>query len=160
MTPSPDRDKAGDLPSPLSMERAMTRREFRRHSTEAEKKLWNLLRSRSLAKYKFRRQHPIGIFVADFCCLEKRLVIELDGSVHQTRKAEDVKRTHLLEDKGFQVIRFWNSDVISNPEHVSSVINKALGSIHRSVSGKRAAIYSWTSPLHIQGRGDRGEGGI
>src|SRR5882672_4334097 len=92
VTPSPDRDRAGDLPSPLSMARAMTRRAFRRNSTEAEKKLWSLLRSRTLQKYKFRRQPPIGLFVSDFCCLEKRLVIELDGEVHKSLKAEDAQR--------------------------------------------------------------------
>ena len=161
MTPSPDRETTGDLPSPLSRARAKRylRREFRRHATESEQKLWSLLRSRTIKKYKFRRQHPIGGYIVDFCCLEKRLVIELDGEIHKSQIAEDAHRTRAIQDRGFHMLRFRNENVISQPKNVVETINITLTSIQRTVSTERARLYSWNSPLHTQGRGGRGEGG-
>jgi very-short-patch-repair endonuclease len=133
-------------------------RELRRQSTETENLLWSLLRSRKLRRYKFRRQHAIGQFIADFCCLEKRLIIELDGEIHRSQATEDAKRTALLEENGYRVLRFWNSEVKKKSEEVLQQILTALDAIPGRVTSRRSVLYSWTAPLHIQGRGDGGEG--
>ena len=86
-------------------------RELRRNLTEAEGRLWSRLRNRQLGGLKFRRQHPIGPFIADFYCAEYRLVIEIDGDIHETQTEQDLARTMQFEDHGFRVIRFRNSQV-------------------------------------------------
>ena len=85
------------------------------------------MRNRQLDGHKFRRQHPIGIFVADFVCIERRLIIELDGGQHAD-SADDARRTAWLEDHGWRVIRFWNNDVLTGTEGVLEVILQALRS--------------------------------
>src|SRR6266700_664217 len=87
-------------------------KKLRKDQTDTEKKLWGLLRSRQLAGYKFRRQRVIGSYIVDLCCLTPKLVIELDGGQHQENKAYDEKRTSFLIAQGFQVIRFWDNDVL------------------------------------------------
>ena len=101
-------------------------RTLRRQPTEAEKCLWVVLRSRQFMEYKFRRQHPVGAYIADFCCLEKRLVIELDGGQHMQRVQQDQHRTLFLNQKGFQVIRFWDHEVLSNTEGVLAAVERCL----------------------------------
>ena len=91
-------------------------RELRGTQTGAERVLWNALRNRQVLNLKFRRQHPIGNYIADFCCIEKGLIIELDGSQHAERAAQDEERTKWLKEHGFQVLRFWNHEVTPNPE--------------------------------------------
>jgi adenine-specific DNA-methyltransferase len=91
-------------------------RELRRMQTDAEGALWNVLRDRQVLNLKFRRQHPIGNYIADFCCIEKALIIELDGSQHLERVAQDEERTTWLTAHGFEVLRFWNHEVTPNPE--------------------------------------------
>jgi adenine-specific DNA-methyltransferase len=93
-------------------------RELRRTQTDAERKLWNVLRDRQLLNLKFRRQHPIGNYIADFCCIEKGLIIELDGSQHVERAAYDEERTKWLNSQGFQVLRFPNDEVLRATEGV------------------------------------------
>src|SRR5712691_5159459 len=88
------------------------RRKLRREQTDAERKLWSLLRSRQLDRYKFRRQHPIGPYVTDFCCLERHLVIELDGSQHAEQVGLDEKRTQFLQRMGFRILRIWDNDLL------------------------------------------------
>jgi very-short-patch-repair endonuclease len=95
---------------------------LRRQLTDAEKKLWSLLRSRQLEKFKFRRQCPIDHYIADFVCLERRLILELDGGQHGSTQTYDAKRTAYLESQGFHVVRFWNNDVLGNPEGVVEII--------------------------------------
>lgn len=95
-------------------------RENRKNQTEAEEKLWEYVRNRALG-YKFRRQHSIGKFIADFACIEKKLVIEVDGPTHDYQKQEDAERTKAIESSGFKVIRFSNDDVIND---IASVLNK------------------------------------
>src|SRR3954466_9793790 len=85
-------------------------RKLRRDMTDAELRLWSCLRDRRMQGYKFRRQHPYGDFVLDFVCLEKKLVIEVDGGQHAD-SLSDEKRTKVLNQAGFKVIRFWNNDV-------------------------------------------------
>ena len=103
-------------------------RALRRDQTDAERKLWRLLHSRRFDGAKFRRNHPIGNFFADFCCLKARLVIELDGGQHaeETQAAYDRRRTEHLRSRGFKVIRFWNEEILKEPERVLEQIYGAL----------------------------------
>jgi very-short-patch-repair endonuclease len=100
-------------------------RTLRKSMTRAEKLLWSALRANQLG-VAFRRQHPIGQFVADFCCVPLKLVIELDGGQHAARTAEDLQRTDHLRTLGFDVIRFWNNDVVENLDGVCREIQAAL----------------------------------
>ncbi len=103
-------------------------RELRQNSSDAEKRLWYFLRAKRLNGYKFRRQHPIHPFVVDFVCLEKKLIIELDGGQHATQQHYDYDkdRTTFLESQGYQVIRFWNNVVFSEIRAVLDTILTAL----------------------------------
>ena len=101
-------------------------KKLRKGQTDSEKKLWRLLRSRQLAGYKFRRQRVIGPYIVDLCCLTPKLVIELDGGQHQENMAYDEKRTSFLINQGFQVIRFWDNDVLQHPDDVANSILRAL----------------------------------
>lgn len=97
-------------------------RTLRHTQTDGERKLWGFLRARRLGGYKFRRQHPIGPYVADFCCDEARLVIEIDGSQHGTQVEKDAKRTRYLESKEYRVIRFGADAVVRETEAVLETI--------------------------------------
>ncbi|HUV38742.1 MAG TPA: endonuclease domain-containing protein [Planctomycetota bacterium] len=98
-------------------------RKLRREQTPAEKKLWRRLRDRQLGGFKFRRQLAIGRYVVDFCCVEAKLIVELDGDTHDGREADDERRTHELEKERYRVRRFMNSDV---HERMSAVL-EAIG---------------------------------
>jgi very-short-patch-repair endonuclease len=107
---------------PLARSRAL-----RRDSTEAEKRLWALLRNRNLDGYKFRRQFTIDSYVVDFCCIAARLIVELDGEQHaDARKHYDDARTQELKARGFRVLRFWNSEVLHETEGVVQEIGQML----------------------------------
>ena len=95
---------------------------LRKTMTDAERWLWQRLRNRELAGWKFRRQHPIGPFIVDFVCIEKRIVVEIDGGQHAENLESDAKRSEYLKEKGYQVFRFWNNDVLQDGESVLSVI--------------------------------------
>ena len=97
-------------------------RNLRRKATDAEKAMWRLLRNRQLAGCKFRRQVPLGDYIVDFVCYERDLVVEIDGGYHQMRTTEDAERTACLESQGFRVVRFWNNQVLSEPEAVLEAI--------------------------------------
>jgi very-short-patch-repair endonuclease len=101
-------------------------RVLRQASTEAEHELWSMVRNRKIGGCKFRRQVPIGRFFADFACVERRLVIELDGSQHAEELDYDAARTGVLEACGWTVLRFWNNQVLENPEGVAMAIREAL----------------------------------
>ncbi|MPZ36097.1 MAG: DUF559 domain-containing protein [Rhodospirillales bacterium] len=101
-------------------------RNLRKNLTDAERHLWNRLRRRQLGGYKFRRQHPVGIYVCDFICLEAMVIIELDGSQHLDRAPEDLHRDAFLRAKGFRVLRFWNGDVLTQADSVVETIFEAL----------------------------------
>ena len=103
---------------------------MRSESTDAERKLWWILRSRKLDGFKFRRQYPVGGYIVDFVCLKPRLVVELDGGQHDEPSARsyDEKRTKRLEELGLRVIRFWDPDVLKHPHEVAEAIYKALTS--------------------------------
>ncbi|MDE2938004.1 MAG: endonuclease domain-containing protein [Chloroflexota bacterium] len=101
-------------------------RRLRKSPTDAERKLWNALRNRQVLAHRFRRQAPIGPYIVDFVCFEKRLIIEVDGGHHLEQQSTDAKRTKWLESQGFRVIRFWNSQVLNEMEAVRESIYNAV----------------------------------
>jgi very-short-patch-repair endonuclease len=100
--------------------------QLRTNATDAEKRLWSLLRNRQLAGYKFRRQHPIPPYIVDFVCLEQRLVVELDGGQHAEAQTYDASRTAVLEKLGYQVLRFWNNELLGNTQAVLEEVLRKL----------------------------------
>ena len=94
---------------------------MRREPTEPERLLWARLRDRRLCGYKFRRQHPIGAFIADFACLECRVVVEADGEQH-LESAHDADRSERLRAQGWRVVRFWNNEVRDNQDGVAQAV--------------------------------------
>lgn len=101
-------------------------RALRQNMTDAEIHLWYFLRARRLNGYKFRRQHLIYPYVCDFICLEKKLIIECDGSQHAEENNYDKKRNNFLISKGYRVIRFWNDAVLRETSMVLDMIFEAL----------------------------------
>ncbi len=121
--------------SPLSRSRERARvraRELRQTSPEAERAVWSALRNRQLDGYKFRRQHPVGMFFADFACVEARLIVELDGGQHFEADAieSDRRRSEALQRSGFQVLRFDNHQVLTEREGLLSAILQWLQAHH------------------------------
>jgi len=101
-------------------------RRLRADMTDVERRLWLHLRGEQLDGYRFRRQVPIGDYVVDFACMKAKLVIELDGGQHASAETEDARRTRWLESQGYRVLRFWDSDILEEPEGVLETIRKAL----------------------------------
>lgn len=103
-------------------------RSLRKDMTEAEKKLWARLRNKRLLGYKFRRQQPINIFIADFFCQELKLIIEVDGGYHFTKfqREKDEGRTHILNELGLKVIRFSNQEVFEDLDGVVTRIKDIM----------------------------------
>jgi methionyl-tRNA synthetase len=132
-------------------------RELRQNPTDAETRLWYLLRDRRIANAKFRRQHPVVLdghrYVLDFFCAEAKLCVELDGSQHQQQVQHDTERTRLLEAHGIQVMRFWNNEVLENTEAVAETLWLALNS-KQTPAQKPASQPSPPAPL------PEGEGGF
>ena len=93
---------------------------LRRDSADAEQRLWYYLRGRRLGGFKFRRQVTLGPFVADFACVEARLIVEADGGQHNDKR--DAARTEYLERLGWKILRFWNNDVLQQTDAVLEVI--------------------------------------
>ena len=129
--------------------------------TEAERKLWLHLRDWRPAGYHFRRQAPLGHFIADFACLHARLVVELDGGQHTEQVAEDSRRTACLAEHGFRVLRFWNHQVFSELDDVLDTIWLALTSPHildsHSQGGNVVGIIRSPHPdPPLRGEGERG----
>jgi very-short-patch-repair endonuclease len=120
---SPARGEGKNAPvDRVEVRRARTQRA---HMTNAERKLWYALRDRRFAGFKFRRQVPIGPFIADFICFEERLVIEVDGGQHAD-SLQDKRRDRWFAANKFRVMRFWNNQVLSNLEGVMTLLAKAL----------------------------------
>ena len=101
-------------------------RGLRKNPTKAEKLLWSHLRFWQVDGYKFRRQQPLGKYIVDFVCLEKKLIIELDGGQHAEQVEYDSTRDGWLGAHGFRIIRFWNNDVLENSDGVQQKILTAL----------------------------------
>jgi very-short-patch-repair endonuclease len=102
---------------------------LRRELTAAERKLWSALRNRQLEGAKFRRQQPLGPFIADFVSQERQLIVEADGGQHADNSA-DARRTAFLESRGYRVLRFWNNAILNNLDGIAQVIAAALSSPH------------------------------
>ena len=104
-------------------------RALRRSMTEAEKLIWRMLRSRQLNGCRFRRQVPIGRYIADFVCHELQLIVEIDGGQHEPVLPREAERTLFLEGQGYRVLRFWNNEVLENPEGVYAAIADGLAGV-------------------------------
>lgn len=102
-----------------------TARKLRKEPTPAERKLWAVIRNDQLG-VSFRRQHAIGKYIPDFVCIQKKLIIELDGSQHLEQAEYDAERTKFLESKGYKVIRFWNNAVMNDLNGVVKAIQFTL----------------------------------
>ena len=129
-TPSPFRGRArvGETTMPPTPNKTtrLHARELRKNMTDAERHLWQKLRGRQLAGIKFRRQHPIGPYIADFASLEIRLIIELDGGQHAQQQQYDQQRSAFLQNQGYRILRFWNHDVLQNTDGVLQEIIKHI----------------------------------
>ena len=133
--------------SHLLLERA---KEMRNNPTEAEKILWLNLKSKAL-DFKFRQQHLIADFIVDFVCLPKKLVIEVDGEIHDSQQEADAERTKVLNERGFKVIRFNNKEVLNNVDSVLNIIKHELLNADVPPSGARGITVFTTRPDTIFG---------
>jgi len=104
------------------MDKIKRARSLRRESTDAERRLWRVLQNRGLGGVKFRRQLPIGRYIADFASVEAKLIVELDGGQHHDQADYDARRSGDLEIAGWRVVRFWNTDVMENLDGVADAI--------------------------------------
>jgi very-short-patch-repair endonuclease len=107
-------------------EQTVFARKLRRKQTLAERVLWILLRDRDLARYKFRRQQPIGVYFVDFVCMRHKLVIECDGVTHAGRELFDAARDAYMTNRGYRVLRYTDERIHGNPDSVASDILAAL----------------------------------
>ena len=122
----------------VSRELVQGARELRQQMTPAERLLWSHLRGSRLNGHKFRRQHPLGPYIVDFCCPDSRLIIELDGAVHLDQADYDVSRTEYLEHFGYLVLRFANDavffDISTVLRHISATASVRQRNRHDLVS--------------------------
>ncbi len=116
--------------NPTLQQRART---LRNQATDTERHLWRFLRDRQIGGHRFRRQVPIGSYIADFACIETKLVIELDGGQHQDSSQYDSHRDRQIEERGFRVLRFWDNQVWQETAAVLETILEALNSPHPSL---------------------------
>jgi len=131
------------------------REELKKNPTEAEKIIWEYLRAKKTG-YKIRRQHIIDNFIADFVCLSKKVVIEIDGKIHLQQKEQDELRTYALNDDGYKVIRFTNDEVLTNPQSVANQIKKILDDRQTVIQDDESDIISSSSFLSPSFGGVRG----
>ena len=110
----------------MRMDRSSRARTLRQHATPAERILWAQLKDCRLGGFKFRRQRPIGPYIADFVCLEHKLIIELDGAPHELTVEQDEARDASLRAAGYHVLRFCNDEVRGNPDGMRQAILNAL----------------------------------
>jgi very-short-patch-repair endonuclease len=99
---------------------------LRKRFTDTERLLWKHLRAKQIEGYKFRRQEPIGSYIVDFVCQEKKIVIEVDGGQHSVERERDIARDRWLKEQGYKVLRFWNNEVLTNINGVLEVIRKTV----------------------------------
>lgn len=125
-------------------------KELRQNSTEAEKKLWNILRNNQINNLHFKRQKPIGNYIVDFVCLKEKIIIELDGGQHNEPKniAHDKERTNYLISLGYKIIRIWNNEIFENFEGVKEYLYNSLAP--REIGMGREVENNFLAPL---GRG-------
>ncbi|HWR58981.1 MAG TPA: endonuclease domain-containing protein [Thermodesulfovibrionales bacterium] len=108
------------------MDNSQKARLLRKNQTDAEKALWQRLRNRGLQGMKFRRQAPVGPYVADFLCESAQLIVEVDGGQHAENKEYDQYRDDFLRANGYEVIRFWNNEVLGNLDGVLEALTVTL----------------------------------
>jgi very-short-patch-repair endonuclease len=113
---------------PTSESSHETARKLRREQTAAEQILWRHLRARRMCNVKFRRQFPIGQYFTDFCSIERRVIVEIDGSQHADQSGDDEVRSTYLISRGYRVLRFWNDQVLASADEVLAEIEKFLHS--------------------------------
>ena len=103
-------------------------RKLRKNQTPQEQKMWNLLRNHKFHKLEFKRQYPMGDYIVDFICRQKKLIIEIDGGQHNFEEniKYDAKRTEYLNSRGYCVLRFWNNDIDNNIEGVFEELEKHI----------------------------------
>jgi len=99
-------------------------KKLRKSSTNTENFLWNQLKAKRFSNLKFRRQAPVGSYIADFVCFEKRIIIECDGGQHMEQREKDKQRDQWFHDQGYRVLRFWDNQVLQNLEIVLEEIYK------------------------------------
>jgi very-short-patch-repair endonuclease len=133
-------------------------RELRGRMTDAEALLWKLLRNRRLAGFKFRRQHPMGRYILDFYCDEKKLCIELDGSQHMKSANYDSNRDAWLQTQGVRVLRFWTNQALTETEGVMEAIYEALLIERPQTPLPMNRVSEPHPPSPVNGRGAGGEG--
>ena len=114
-------------------------RALRKNKTDAERLLWKHLRNRQLLGCKFRRQVPIGPYIADFVCVSLKLIVEVDGSQHMSNINYDNTRTQHFENHGFQVVRFWNNDVLAQHSAVLESLTLTLSQRERELGIKNVS---------------------
>ena len=105
-------------------------RRLRKEQTPVEAILWRRLRGRQFAGFKFRRQLPVKGYIADFCCPERKLILELDGGQHLETTDYDRRRTEVLKSWGYKVLRYWNTEVVENLDGVLEEIFTCLNNPH------------------------------
>jgi adenine-specific DNA-methyltransferase len=116
-------------------------REMRKRMPTAEQLLWYLIRNRRIAGAKFRRQHPVGRYILDFYCVEKKLAVELDGGQHSEQQNYDQQRDAYLEQQGIEVLRFWNNQMLLETEVVlESIYLNLVGNNPSPASGRGAGV--------------------
>ena len=128
-------------------------RQFRRKQTDAEQALWAILRRKQISGFKFRRQESIGPYIVDFVSFGKRLIIEIDGGQHNEigARSRDEARSVFLRSRGYEVMRFWNNDVLANREAVAETIRAALV-CEDTPSPSSSPVKGEESPLSPGGR--------
>jgi very-short-patch-repair endonuclease len=99
---------------------------LRQNMTEAERRVWQILRSHRMKGYKFRRQVPIGRYIADFVCHGARLIVEIDGGQHDRSSPREAERSGFLQNEGYRIVRFWNNEVLANLDGVHETIADEL----------------------------------
>ena len=128
-----------------------TAQTLRRTRTDAEGLLWHYLRHNQLDGHRFRRQHPIGPYIVDFACLARKVLIELDGSQHAERQADDKKRDAFLRAQGYRVLRFWNNEIFEN---CFGVLERIYETVTENPPPQPPAPDGLTAPTPPQGGSD------
>jgi len=144
-SPSRGGDKLWNTADPALYEQLKEKSEcMRKNPTEAEVALWEMMRGKNLDA-KFRRQHIIGDYIVDFVCLDKQLVVEVDGGYHNDseQKELDRQRTNFLQSKGFSVLRFTNQEVICNTDEMLSIIRNALKYLPLEGGAGGVLVWNW-----------------
>jgi very-short-patch-repair endonuclease len=104
-------------------------RTLRQNMTEAERRVWQILRLYQMRGYKFRRQVPISRYIADFVCHEARLIVEIDGGQHDRSSPREAERKGFLQNQGYRILRFWNNEILENLDGVHATIAGELGRV-------------------------------